>query len=49
MPTTETGGSATTATLLKGIRIKIQNDGVEPFSIENFTMFLRVRNLPTVS
>lgn len=47
-PTTETGGVATTATLLRGIRIRIQNDGIEPFEIENYTMFLRVRNLPTV-
>jgi hypothetical protein len=45
-PTTET--AQTTATKLKGIRFKIQNDGVEPFSIENYTVFLRVRNLPTV-
>lgn len=48
MPTTETGGVATSATLLRGIRIKIQNDGVEPFEIENYMMFLRVRNLPAV-
>jgi hypothetical protein len=47
MPTTESAN--TTATLLRGIRFKIQNDGVEPFAIENFTAFLRVRNLPTVS
>jgi hypothetical protein len=48
MPTTLTGGSETTATLLRGIRLKFQNHTSEPFGIENFIMFLRIRRLPLV-
>lgn len=48
MPTTLTGGSETTATLLRGIRLKFQNHTSEPFGMENYLMFLRVRNLPAV-
>lgn len=48
MPTTKVNGTDQTATKLTGIRFKIQNKGPEPFSIENYTVLLRVRNLPTV-
>jgi hypothetical protein len=47
-PTTELGGAATTATVLRGIQLKIQNLSSHVYSIENYLLLLRIRNLPAV-
>jgi len=43
-PTTLTGPGGD-ATLLRGIRLKIHNQTSEPFSIENYILFLRIRDV----
>lgn len=45
-PTTKLDGAATTATLLRAIRLKIQNLTTQVYAMENFMLMLRVRNLP---
>lgn len=47
MPTTYLNGSATAATLIYGIQLKITNVSSVSLPLENYLLMLRIRNLPT--